>query len=122
MKALSIRQPWAWLICNGGKDIENREWSTRFRGRFVVHAGKSMTKAEYGACVLFIASMRTEWRLPAYDILKQQCGGIVGEAEIIDCVTESSSPWFCGTFGFVLANARPLPFAPCNGALGFFNL
>ena len=26
MKALSIRQPWAWLIVNGYKDVENRTW------------------------------------------------------------------------------------------------
>jgi len=40
--ALSIRQPWAWLIVNGWKDIENREWSTRFRGRLLIHAGKQI--------------------------------------------------------------------------------
>ena len=26
MKALSIKQPWAWLICAGYKDVENRNW------------------------------------------------------------------------------------------------
>lgn len=25
MKAISVRQPWAWLIIHGGKDIENRD-------------------------------------------------------------------------------------------------
>lgn len=30
---LSIRQPWAWLIVNGYKDIENRTWPTHFRGK-----------------------------------------------------------------------------------------
>jgi hypothetical protein len=39
MKALSIRQPWAWLIVHGVKDVENRTWRTNFRGRFLVHAG-----------------------------------------------------------------------------------
>jgi hypothetical protein len=33
--ALSIRQPWAWLICHAGKNIENRPWRTQFRGRFL---------------------------------------------------------------------------------------
>jgi len=33
MKALSILQPWAWLVVNGHKDIENRTWGTGFRGR-----------------------------------------------------------------------------------------
>lgn len=47
MKALSIRQPWAWLIVNGHKDIENRSWPTRFRGKFLVHASNGMTRSEY---------------------------------------------------------------------------
>jgi hypothetical protein len=47
MKALSIRQPWAWLILNAGKDIENRDWPTHFRGRFLIHASKGMTHDEY---------------------------------------------------------------------------
>ncbi|HTV55212.1 MAG TPA: ASCH domain-containing protein, partial [Terriglobia bacterium] len=38
MKALSIRQPWAWLIVNGFKPIENRSWNTNFRGRILIHA------------------------------------------------------------------------------------
>lgn len=40
MKALSILQPWPWLILHAWKDIENRTWPTRFRGRFLIHAGK----------------------------------------------------------------------------------
>jgi hypothetical protein len=47
-------------------------------------------------------------------------GGIVGVADIVDCVTASKSPWFVGNFGFVIANARPLPFYACRGALGFW--
>jgi hypothetical protein len=31
--ALSVRQPWAWLIVNGYKDVENRSWTTHYRGR-----------------------------------------------------------------------------------------
>ncbi|WP_245839042.1 ASCH domain-containing protein [Yersinia kristensenii] len=38
MKALSIRQPWAWLIVNGYKDIENRTWNTKCRGPVLIHA------------------------------------------------------------------------------------
>jgi hypothetical protein len=47
-------------------------------------------------------------------------GGIIGEAEITDCVDHHNSPWFTGPFGYVLANARPLPFIPCRGMLGLF--
>jgi len=45
-----------------------------------------------------------------------------GEAEIVDVVRQSGSPWFFGPLGFVLKNARPLPFMPCRGQLGFFDV
>lgn len=38
MKALSIKQPWASLIAQGIKDIENRTWKTSYRGRIYIHA------------------------------------------------------------------------------------
>lgn len=58
--------------------------------------------------------------LPPYEQLER--GGIVGVAEIVDCVNRSESPWFFGEYGFVLRNAKPLPFHECKGALGFFRL
>ena len=39
VSCLSVRQPWAWLIVHGYKDIENRTWPTRHRGDTVIHAG-----------------------------------------------------------------------------------
>jgi len=48
MKALSVRQPWAWLIVNAYKDIENRDWATKLRGRIWIHASThEVTKAKY---------------------------------------------------------------------------
>ena len=47
-------------------------------------------------------------------------GGIVGTAEVAGCVTTSASPWFFGTYGFLLRNIQPVDFIPCKGALGFF--
>lgn len=123
MTALSIRQPWAWLIVNGRKDVENRTWSTRFRGHVLIHAGVTMTRDDYTTCEAFVSQARFNYiLLPDFDAMKAQCGGIVGEAEIIDCVTESKSPWFCGEFGFVMRNQKVLPFRKCKGALGFFQV
>lgn len=39
MKCLSIRQPWAFLVCVGAKKIENRTWDTKHRGLIAIHAG-----------------------------------------------------------------------------------
>jgi hypothetical protein len=46
----------------------------------------------------------------------------VGQAEIVDVVTASRSPWFFGPLGFVLRKARPLSFMPYKGQLGFFEV
>jgi hypothetical protein len=120
--ALSIRQPWAWLIIHAGKDIENRDWRTAFRGSVLIHAGKSMTHADYSACAIFCSGLTHEIKFPSFDELKALCGGIVGRMTISDCVSESQSEWFCGTYGFVITGASELPFQACKGALGFFKV
>jgi hypothetical protein len=60
VKALSIRQPWAWLIVNGQKDIENRCWKTHFRGKIYVHAAKGMTRGDYLACEICCSDIRAK--------------------------------------------------------------
>jgi len=118
MKALSIRQPWAWLVAEGHKDIENRDWATSFRGRTLIHAGKTMRMANYRAAVEFAATLGVT--IPHAQELHR--GGIVGVATMIDCVHHSRSPWFFGKYGFVLDEQMPLPFTPCPGQLGFFEI
>ena len=56
------------------------------------------------------------------DVKHIERGGIVGQANLVDCVTESTSEWFDSPYGFVLENAQPLPFQPCKGRLGIFDL
>lgn len=41
-KALSLRQPWAWAVVHGYKDVENRSWSTKHRGPLLIHASKQL--------------------------------------------------------------------------------
>ena len=120
MKALSIRQPWAWLIVNGHKDIENRTWRTRERGTILVHASQGMTAQEYADVRSFLFLRAMDIDLPYREDLER--GGIVGQVDIVDCVAQSASPWYMGAVGFVLANAKPLPFRPLKGALGFFEV
>ena len=117
MKALSIRQPWAWLIANGYKDIENRSWPTGYRGQFLIHAAKGMTRAEYEDGADLAAQLGIT--IPSFDSLER--GGIVGRATIVGCVEDSPSPWFFGKYGFVLKDAAALPFQTVRGRLGFFD-
>ncbi len=47
MKALSLWEPWASLICLGYKRFETRSWNTQFRGVLVIHAAKRTDDLEY---------------------------------------------------------------------------
>jgi len=114
-KVLSIQQPWAWLIVSGIKDIENRKWPTSFRGPFFVHAGKKLDQSGYE---WIINEMGLSLPKPG----EYPLGGIVGKATVIDCVRSHPGKWFFGPYGFILADASPLPLIPLRGQLGFFRV
>ncbi len=133
MKALSIKPEWAWLICCGmpfrssnnqikivKKDIENRSCKTSYRGRVYIHASKRNDKNSQEWLMklglpIFVVLMLYSDKIPR--------GEIIGEVDIIDCVTESKSPWFTGPYGWVLNNSilydKPIPY---KGRLGFFEV
>jgi hypothetical protein len=123
--ALSIKQPWAWLICKGFKDVENRDWPTKFRGRIYVHS--SLSKSEMtGEVIGWILErlnfgQAQQFKRAEYDASLLNLGAIIGEVNITGCVNHWSSPWFVGKWGFILANPvlydKPIP---CRGQLGFF--
>lgn len=117
LPCLTVRQPWAWAIIFGGKDIENRTWHTNVRGRVLIHAAKGMTLGEYNDACWF-ALERCNVNMPHKDKLTR--GAIIGSVEIYDCVTSSQSPWFIGPVGFALRGPTPLPVTPCKGQLGFW--
>lgn len=122
-KALSIRQPWAWLVVNGHKDIENRTWATRFRGPVLIHAAKGMTRQEYEDAADFAYFGCGIQQMPTFE--RMQRGGIVGMAEVTACVPPErrTSRWHMeGCHGFALRAAQPLPFTPLAGRLGFFDV
>ena len=118
MKTLSIRQPWAWAIIEAGKDFENRDWPTKYRGSLLIHAGK---KIEYDDLET-VAKMAS---IPIPEVKDIQTGGIVGIVDLVDCIEATDElfekhRWLFGPYGFQLANPRPLPFYPCRGQLGLF--
>ncbi len=119
MKALSIRQPWAWLIAAGIKDVENRSWWTSTRERVYIHAGLKIDQTGYDRLLAQDVPLKDDYRL----------GAIIGEVDIVDCkfrkpLQIGCSKWHdCGYWGFILANAvlyeRSIP---CRGQLGFFGV
>ncbi len=118
--ALSIKQPWAWLICcapaEAAKDVENRDWPTSYRGPFLIHASKTFDQQGYE----WVRVHFPEIRMPAPH--EFETGGVVGRSELIDCVKHHTSKWFFGSFGFVLKDSKPLTFMRARGMPGFFNL
>lgn len=139
MKALSIRQPWAWLIVRPDltdpatraaafaageiKDIENRTWATKHRGPFLVHAGQTFDMDGY----LWVKSRFPKIPLPRlgqYDL-----GGTIGQAELTDSVPpekarngQLKSRWYMGEHAFIVGNSAPLPFRKVKGKLNFFEV
>ncbi len=123
MKALSIRQPWTWLIANNYKPVENRNWThiPSYRGDLLLHASKTFDREGYewvlenfGSDKRFISS------IPEPKDFEK--GGFVGKADFYDVVTEFNSRWFFGPLGLLMRNPSPLPFYPYKGRLGLFNV
>jgi hypothetical protein len=139
MKALSIRQPWAWAILYAGKRIENRTWSTNYRGPLLIHAARGMTSRELCEAEIFIGNLSdTPMLFP--ECLKR--GGIVGKCELktviepgtkIETVINAFSLadlkpphpehwWDQNQYGWVLDKVEPVPFHPCRGRQGLFEV
>ncbi|MDP2369365.1 hypothetical protein [Rhodoferax sp.] len=121
------------------KVIENRGWPTSYRGELLIHAGKKLTVDDYDAALLFIeAFICPSLAAIVPDIGELQAGGLVGRVNLVNCVQAHPSPWFTGGsaipsprtvddahgtgYGFVLENARPMPFVPYKGMQRFFNV
>ena len=117
MKALTVRQPWAWLIAQGYKDVENRKWPTPYRGWIAIHAGRE-PDPDYYQGVRYPRPLDID--VPPFGEIEQ--GGVVAVAELADCVMTSDSPWFCGPYGFVLRDVRSIPFIPVRGWIKLFEL
>ena len=151
LKALSIKQPWAWLITRPDitdfdlrsqafslgliKDFENRDWPPRhpgrtFKGQVLIHASLGPSKKK-DALAEYDDAVRTAKRngvtcVPSFESLER--GGIVGMARIdyfADDMGDTDRDDFDSVWrfssGFRLSSNEPLPFVPCKGMLGFFN-
>lgn len=100
MKALTIKQPYAHLIACGIKDIENRSWQTKYRGRILIHAAATEFKGGWNALT---KSQKYEARFNVGDTAHMSA--IIGSVEIVDCVKNHPSVWANeGEWNWVLAN------------------
>jgi len=124
--AISLKQPWAALLVHGLKTVEVRRWATARVGRVLIHASRTADKRPEA------------WKLvpPELNASARLLGGIVGSAELIECVAYKTvesfrddqprhlndPTWFVGPvlYGFAFANAATLPFRPLSGWVRFF--
>ena len=120
MKALSIKQPWVWAILNGGKDVENRTWTSKHRGWIALHASAKPMPA---------TDDDFPGRVRCPDLKSLDYSAICGVARVVDITPKSRSKWFWrpddGTinYGWVLADVTPLPKPiDCKGTLGLWKV
>ncbi|UOQ58115.1 ASCH domain-containing protein [Leucobacter allii] len=132
MRILTVRQPWAWAIIHGGKDVENRVRNIAgdYRGLVAIHAG--MANFEKGN-----AAARLHKQLHGTDTPTEIVfGAILGVVDLVDVHTASECAEmtfqgyaFCSSWAeadahhLVLENPRPLAsLVPFKGALGLRRL
>lgn len=128
IKALSLKQPYAWLIANGYLLVDDRTWGTAYRGTMLIHASKGIYEEYYDYLVA-----NTDIPLPSKD--KLGYGGVVGIAKLVLCarpdeisptLTRKQRMHFSGVprdgFGFLFDHAKPLTLMPCPGKLGVFEI
>lgn len=124
-RALTLWQPFAWLIANGHKRVENRPpgFSHKsFRGEFWIHAGTHDNAADFlSACEL---AERMGIKIPPL-VGDTHFGCIVGRATITGIIPpgDSGVPWhFPDSWGFTIVNAHPVTPVKCRGYQGFWNV
>lgn len=124
LRALTVHQPWAaCLASDGGKDVENRLWPTRYRGPLAIHAGRTLDEFALNTAAAMVfhdleSVQRTYAAAPPH---LRTLGAIIALAELTDChpARGCCAPW--GTeepdaYHWVLTGIRALsePIA-CRG-------
>lgn len=97
MKTLSVRQPWAYLLCSGIKDIENRTWKLpeKYKGeRVLIHASQSANKGNVKDKLpaLYWESLSHKEQ-DSLIIDTAQRSAIIGSVRFVDCVINHPSIW-----------------------------
>jgi len=140
MKGLTIRQPWASLICHPDplpapletKRVENRTWRTGYRGPLLVSAGEDRSTVQ----TAMFRGQRIINLAPDWCRLKNPHGVALGVVDVVDCIPVedvalacerypwlAGHPYVTGPWVWILANPRPLrvPVAQ-EGKLGLWDV
>ncbi len=128
MKTLSIQQPWASIIIAGIKDVENRTWDTKYRGKLLIHASSKKVPQN------IMEKMPIEWEneitnavwmgiMP--DFPDMPTSAIIGYVDLADSRNgDTGSIWDQGDdlYKFVMENVYEFdePITGVNGKLGLW--
>jgi len=122
MKAITIKNPWSYLIAIGLKNVENRSWRTNFRGKVLIHVSKpknfkiNLTDEQMKIAMIPLTDKATSKN-------GFETGAIIGEVDIVDCIRTSNSIWAeSGQWHWILQNARMYqePILNVKGKLSFW--
>lgn len=123
--ALSVKQPYAWLLCKGYKDGENRNWALPggMHNRVTyIHASSSrseMTNEVYDWVMRRLTAPASFEFQKAFDHMIY--GAIIGELVFTSCMRDAKSEWYSGDW-FFRSKDGVLYETPivCRGMPGFF--
>jgi ASCH domain len=114
LKAITVKQPWAWAIVAGYKDVDNRSRRTDFRGELLIHAAAELDPEGF----------QFLWEKGLYRALPAELpqGGLVGVVSVVDCTRKADSDWaFPGKWHWVLRKPREFKnVLRCPGHQGLF--
>jgi tetratricopeptide (TPR) repeat protein len=118
LRCLSIQQPFAWLVCANAKKVENRSWSTDFRGTIAIHASTKQTN---------VRSAERESESGLIKLKDFAFGAIIGLADIqsIDIYRREfeADGHACGPYCWKMTNGRLLKEPiPMMGKLSLYRL
>jgi hypothetical protein len=142
VKAISVKQPWAWAIMHGGKIIENRSQMWNYRGPLAIASSKAWANEGFADQRVREAFAARHPELSGFggqdellELFPQ--GVIIGVVELVDVHAADRAaccaPWGDqrrGAFAspralthLVLQDPQPLPApVPVTGALGPWNV
>lgn len=117
LRCLAVQQPFAWAICAGIKNIENRTWQTKHRGTIVIVASGKTSR---------VKELQRDAKPLKLSADHLTVSAAVGIADIVDIHPLNSSleanPWAIGPYCWQLANGRlfkkPIP---CKGKLNLYS-
>lgn len=112
MNAITVRQPWAWLLLSKVKTVENRTW--RLPSKYIE------------VPLLLHAGLQQDPLSPVQQYLDgyaPQRGGVVGMITFGEPIQNYPSPWAMpGCWHWPVVDVHSLNFFPCTGRQKIFTI